>query len=265
MGGAISCGPKAEPYPAALPSSMSLPDGVSILQPNEKNAVVKAVSVCARSFAGMDAVPGPSEFDWQLFDKKNQKITDVQERVHILSAAFSFTVHQAFLMKDRGLVLVVRGENEEIIGVLILYLYPKKWEPDSSWFQMKVAMAAGLSKWDAAQKEFVSSKRALAFEKALVDMKKQHCVGDSCCIAYVQVVAVDPEHQKKGVGKKLLSAACAVGDELRLPLFLETDAGRVDAFFQKFGFKDLGSSTIETKDGERFEGSLLAMRRPIGE
>ena len=140
MGGAISCGPKAELYPAALPSSMSLPNGVSILQPSEKNAVVEAVSVCARSFAGTDAAPGPSEFDWQLFDKKGLKITDVQERVHCLSAAFSFTVHQAFLMKDRGLVLVVRGENEEIVGVLVLYLYPKKWVPDSSWFQMKVAM-----------------------------------------------------------------------------------------------------------------------------
>lgn len=264
MGAAVSCGSSSGPYPASLPPSVSLPDGVSILQPDDKDAVAKAVTLCARSFSGTDAAPGPTEFDWLLFDKNQQKITDAQQRAHRMSPVMSWALHEAFVMKDRGLVFVVRGEGDVIAGVLMLYLYSTKWAADSGMMQMRVMMASGASKWDAAQNEMMSSTRMVAFDKAHNGMKKQYCVGDNSRIAYVQVLAVDPEFQNRGFGKKLLSVACAVGDGLGLPLYLETDAGKNGVFYEKFGFAELGSCPLEVKDGPKFEGKFMTMRRAVG-
>ena len=261
MGAAASCGPTSGPYPAVLPAGVSLPNDVSILQPDDKDAVEKAVSLCAKTFAGTSGFPGPAEFDWLLFNAKHEIVTDTQERVHRMIPVMTWALQQAFVLKDRGICFVVRGKEDAIIGVLVMYLYTSKWKPDSMMLQMKVMRVSGASKWDEPQQDMMYGSRMYAFDKAINGMKKMYCVGDSSRFACVQVLAVEPEFHNKGFGTKLLSAASAVADGLNLPLYLETDAGQNSAFFEKRGFEELGSWPLEVKNGGKFEGRFLAMRK----
>eukprot|EP00466_Bigelowiella_natans_P007433 jgi/Bigna1/143668/aug1.80_g18376 len=283
-----ACCSNADPYPCPLPEACSAqygyPDSIEILRPEDKPSVDQAVALCARSFAGGEAAPPPGEFDWLLYDgKTNAKIEDADERVHRLNAVMGWSVHKAFKLKSHGLVLTQRSglfknsqgsdlESDEkrkknkIVGCCIMYIYPERWTPSPDGFMMamKIAMAAGASEWTAKQNDTIHSDRLKALDKAMVDMKKRYLLANGANGAHVclQILATDPTCQGQGVGSKLMKAVCAIGDGLKLPVYLECDAGKNDRFYRKFGFEELGSTPLEVKGGEAFSGKFMAMKRP---
>lgn len=54
---------------------------------------------------------------------------------------------------------------------------------------------------------------------------------------YLSVLGVDPEHQGRGWGGRLLEAVLPKVDEVGQPVYLETDKERNLAYYRRFGFE----------------------------
>jgi len=76
---------------------------------------------------------------------------------------------------------------------------------------------------------------------------------------YLAVLAVDPQHQGKGHGSKLLNEMLSQIDEEGLPCYVETEGEKNVSMYQHFGFKVIDEFTVpNTKD------TLVAMlREPV--
>lgn len=272
----MGCGGSTGSYPAEIPAAASLPAGIEVLDKNDKEAVQQAIDVCARSFAGSSKTEPAGEFDWLLSDVPDRNDeTQLKERVHRLDAGLGFSVHYAFNLKARGLVLVAKpgawekseaGDAGKAMGVVVLYFYPQKWSPstDGMMAPMNAAMAAGASKWTKSQTGFVEGKRMKALDAALLSMHKKYATDAHI---YVPLVAVAPECQGSGVGGKMMRAVNAIADALGLPLYLECDAGdkTPEGFYKKLGYESVGKEDITVKGGETYPGGMHAMRRaPAG-
>lgn len=55
---------------------------------------------------------------------------------------------------------------------------------------------------------------------------------------------VDPSHQRKGIGAKLLQTVVEASDEVRVPTFLVASAEGY-GLYKRLGFEDLGTWTID--------------------
>jgi len=55
---------------------------------------------------------------------------------------------------------------------------------------------------------------------------------------YLATLGVDPDHQGRGHGNRLLDTVLAKIDEVGLPVYLETDKERNLAYYQRFGFTE---------------------------
>lgn len=261
----MGCGASGGPYPATIPDAAKLPTGVTVLDPKEKGEVEQAISVCARSFVGTATVDPPWEFHWLLSDVPDRADPDGQ-RIHRLSAMMAFCVHYAFVLGDRGLVLIARKPDApKIVGCAVVQFYPKGWTPstDGSMAQMKAYSNCGGSKWTKEQNGFMDGGRMKALDKAVKNLHKTHA---SAPHIFIQIVAVDPDEQGQGLGKLMLEAVNAIGDALSLPVYLECDGGsKNEAVYTKMGYAVAGKEElvlkVKGKEDEAFANGMNAMRR----
>jgi ribosomal protein S18 acetylase RimI-like enzyme len=73
---------------------------------------------------------------------------------------------------------------------------------------------------------------------------------------YLEILAVDPQHQGKGYGSKLLNETLSLIDEEGLPCYVETEGEKNVSMYKHFGFKVVDEFTIpNTQD------KLIAMLR----
>ena len=254
----MGCGSSKGPYPADLPEGVVLPEGIEILGSNNTAAVQETVDMAARSYAGTEQAAAPAEFAWQFGPELSDAADPAQqkERAHSLSATMAYCIHYAFLLGDRGLVLIAR-ESTKIIGHCVVHFYSEGWKPAGGFAQMKAAGNAGASKWSKSQQDFTSSKKDAALAKVLASLHKAHASGPHI---YVEVLAVDPDAQGKGVGGKMMRAVNAIADAAKLQLYLECDCGKNEAVYQKLGYAKVGTETLAVeKDATSVQ--MCAMRR----
>ena len=252
-------------YPAEIPESVDL-EGLEVLNSKDGDSVLQAIDVSARAFAGTATAQPPREIDWLLQDVPDKtNPSQLQERVHRLNAFQATCVHYAFNLGRRGLVLVARSsDSKKITGCVMLYLYPQKWSPsiDGMFAAEKACMSADKqSKFSKAQQAFLTSKRMSAMDKVLLNMHKKYATGPHIC---VQVVAVDPEAQGQGVGRKMMRAVNTIADAMNLPCYLECDDGKNEGVYTKFGYTLLGKEKLTAKENgteAEFPGEMCAMRR----
>ncbi len=76
----------------------------------------------------------------------------------------------------------------------------------------------------------------------------------------VQHLMIDPRHQKKGIGKKLLSAVLQEAQREGLPTFLMSSAESF-GLYAKLGFEDLGRWTV---DNGRWMREVAAREEELG-
>ena len=204
------------------------------------------------------------QFDWLLPDVPDRKDAEqLKERVHRLVAPLGVCIHKAFLLGGRGLILVAKdGTCGKITGCVTLYFYPKKYGVDGMMVDMKACSASGMGQWSKTQSAIMSSKRMAALDAGTQKLHKAHA---STPHIFVQIVAVDPEEQGKGLGKKMMQAVIAIADEMKLPLYLECDGGKNEAFYTKCGFANVGTEdlTASEKSGPAVFKGLIAMRREV--
>lgn len=73
---------------------------------------------------------------------------------------------------------------------------------------------------------------------------------------YLWGLAVEPGHQRRGIGTALMSPVLAKADALELPVYLETHVEGNIAYYRRFGFE-----LIQTVELQGREASLFCMLR----
>lgn len=73
---------------------------------------------------------------------------------------------------------------------------------------------------------------------------------------YLWVMGVDPPHQGRGIGSRLISPILAQADGAGMACYLETDAPDNLTFYQKHGFRVVGEARVP-----KLDVPLWAMRR----
>jgi len=65
---------------------------------------------------------------------------------------------------------------------------------------------------------------------------------------YLSIIGVDPIHQGKGYGSKLLRMRLAEIDKQKLPCYLHTENERNVKFYEHFGFELIGKNKVPNSD-----------------
>ena len=65
-------------------------------------------------------------------------------------------------------------------------------------------------------------------------------VGDDGCFYQLVDVAVHPDHQRRGLGTRVVAALMAYVEETAPPSAYVTLISDVDGFYERFGFEDAG-------------------------
>ncbi|KAF6805534.1 hypothetical protein CMUS01_14596 [Colletotrichum musicola] len=77
---------------------------------------------------------------------------------------------------------------------------------------------------------------------------------------YVKHIMVDPDHQRKGIGAKLLRMVVKTSDEQKVPTFLVASAEGY-GLYKRLGFEDLGTWTI---DDDFWSKEIVEHERKLG-
>ncbi|GKT41227.1 uncharacterized protein ColSpa_01408 [Colletotrichum spaethianum] len=77
---------------------------------------------------------------------------------------------------------------------------------------------------------------------------------------YVKNIMVDPEHQRKGIGAKLLQTVIDISDAERLPTFLVASAEGY-CLYRRLEFEDLGTWTI---DNDHWSKEIFRHEQKLG-
>ncbi len=79
-------------------------------------------------------------------------------------------------------------------------------------------------------------------------------------MADIKNLMVHPQHQRKGVGRRLLESAVAASDEANIPAFLVSSAEAL-TLYTSLGFQQLGTWSIDNEDWAR---RIAANERELG-
>lgn len=118
-------------------------------------------------------------------------------------------------------------DSGKIVGMALwdIYLTPSTWEkPEISWLQGREKQRAEeliSPLWEAREKLWLSEK-----------------------YIYCHVVAVHPEHQRKGVGQTLMEYGIGVSRQTRLPMYIESSKDGI-RLYEKLGCRQLKNRTAK--------------------
>ena len=152
----------------------------------------------------------------------NYLIPDTNERLKILNHYFQHVIKYGLRYGE-----VYSSTNLEGITVL----FPPKDSSHSKWKAIKTgALALPLKvKW-----------KYLALQNKFHKFSdKIHTNLAPCPHWYLSLIGIDPNHQGKGYGKKLLFSTINRIDPERKPIYLETNKERNLEIFKRFGFQIL--------------------------
>jgi ribosomal protein S18 acetylase RimI-like enzyme len=93
-------------------------------------------------------------------------------------------------------------------------------------------------------------------------VQRRHAPGPH---VYVQVMAVHPDSQGKGLCGKLMRQVNVYADKLKLPLYLETSGEKNVSVYKRFGYQVVEQFTVECKkdpDNSKPHTDEFGMLRP---
>jgi ribosomal protein S18 acetylase RimI-like enzyme len=104
------------------------------------------------------------------------------------------------------------------------------------------------------------AERMAIFEELANSFQKEHVNFPHWYLAFI---GVDPTHQSKGYGSKLLRMKLAEIDEQNLPCYLHTENERNVKFYEHFGFELIGKNKVPHSDF--YHHPMLRNRKNKGE
>lgn len=152
-----------------------------------------------------------------------------------LKNSYKYTLVAKFMIKYCYKYGNVYASSEKFEGIMAItqdeYTYMSLWRMISSGsifpflsigFKSFMKVASALSPIDEARKKYMRNKT----------------------FAYLQIIGVASENQGKGHGGKLLKELLAMTDEVKLPIYLETETESNVRLYERFGFKTLGKMSL---------------------
>lgn len=88
---------------------------------------------------------------------------------------------------------------------------------------------------------FARTRHRRTLYKLLNEMTERHPHDEHW---YLMILATDPLHQRRGVGRALLDPMMARADDMGVPAFLETQNEPNIAYYQRFGFEVIGEIEV---------------------
>ncbi|MBN1438245.1 MAG: GNAT family N-acetyltransferase [Anaerolineales bacterium] len=87
----------------------------------------------------------------------------------------------------------------------------------------------------------LSSRMGSIFRQLTLDQKEQLQGGR---FLYVQILGVEPAHQGKGIGRRLIGELIEAGRRQKRSVYLETETERNVAMYEKYGFRLIRTITL---------------------
>jgi len=137
----------------------------------------------------------------------------------------------AYMALGNGIIVGIKDEDDTLMAMACLY--PRGHAPDYSTCAMMGIVCgdrkcSGLPTMDKERFPGVSERGDVFFPHLDTKVYKD-CV-------YLAILAVDPKHQGKGLGKALLRLVCEVATREKTFVYLEADGPRNPSIYRKFGF-----------------------------
>ena len=159
-------------------------------------------------------------------------IPDLLEKQNKVQYLFNFQIHYSLSYGE----VYTTSPNIEAIAL---------WLPNNK---------TDISPWQAIRHGFLS----LCLKLGLKSMKKfflynefceeHHKLNANIPHWYLYNIAVDPEHQKKGLASKLLKPFFARMDKLNMSCYLETQIEENVSLYKHFGFEVVETATLPNTD-----------------
>jgi len=83
-----------------------------------------------------------------------------------------------------------------------------------------------------------------------IDTAHKEIMGELTHHLYLIMLATEPSLKGKGVGKTLLAALGEIADSINVPIYLETAAGHLKAFYERNGYENKRIFTIKYTGGD---------------
>lgn len=169
----------------------------------------------------------------------SSEVTEKSYKIH--SRRLTDTLRNGYLYK---LETSSEGPHDgQFGGVLMIYKYPGKFSIRSYIGNM---IAGCVDYWDSPKMSDMEQARLEAFlvvHDKYLDIALKQCNGK---MTYLEVIAVMPFLQGKGLGKVLMDKVLELaGDE---PIFLECTDTKNIQFYTKFGFKIMNQETLDDNE-----------------
>lgn len=124
---------------------------------------------------------------------------------------------------------------------IVVCIHSDKWKTKPFW---QILTSGAI--WPALKIGIKALRKLQALDKHIERKHKELAPNKHW---YLALLAVDPQHQGKGYGSRLLSEMLSYIDEEGLPCYLETDIGKNVSIYQRFGFEVVDEFAVpEIKD-----------------
>ncbi|KAH8054559.1 transferase [Aureococcus anophagefferens] len=257
---------------AALFGDPALPDGICSLNCSTEEHAVN--DLIGRSFAGTPTTDPEFSVDWCLGPGLADRGAPLRAEAAAFFLSFSaarFTVRQHGYW-TRGLTLAVRGDDGQLQAVCVCRKLSRAErfvdlvsESISYHYQLMSSIVCDripkLFTDDALQAQSIVVERRA--DVAMGQLRTMHHDHADKPHWYVGILAVDPQHQGKGLGAKLCRAVSAMADKDGLPCYLGCSGPRNRAIYTHLGYGEVECYKLvdPAGDGEPYE-ELCAMVRP---
>lgn len=105
----------------------------------------------------------------------------------------------------------------------------------------------------------VADPKLLAeFPKFFESIEKKYYTYPDDSAWYLKIIAINPKHQRKGVGRKMVQWGVSKSEEEGVPALLEASPAG-EGLYLSMGYEDVGGETLTAESGEH--ASLRVMKR----
>lgn len=216
----------------------------------------EARTVIGRAFTGTESAPADPFNAWLL-----EPINFKDEEDKIFSALFilGFPIYDH--QKQGGVYLGERDEDDKLMSCILL----KEHDPNArSWF------AGYTTSWNSIQcffhlrsvhgvpdlfmKSELKTKQSQMmanidnFEKQEAAWHKEH--GPTTKHWHISMVGVDPQHQAKGLGKRMMERLHDLADTEGVTCYLGCVGAKNEAFYKKLGYNKATEGTLTDPSDE---------------
>jgi len=201
----------------------------------------QVVRLYVQAFGGSPETEPEYATRWILGQKYAGKYASTDDTVKEFLEYFGRFI--ASMVFRRGIVIGIKDNDGSVMAMSLIY--PRGCAPPSMCGMMSIICGdMNCQKPPAMDKEeFPGSYERMNVLEKMLD--KTH-YKDS---VFLSILAVDPKHQGKGLGKALLRFVCEVATREKTYAYLEADGPKNPNIYRKFGFVNEKVSTMVDPTG----------------